>query len=76
MKKRTAILLTLATCTVMAGAMSSDQAMAAKKYSIKPSTKPCDKKLRDKEVYNSKTKNYLTINSYLNKERELLCSHY
>ncbi|MCR5798391.1 MAG: right-handed parallel beta-helix repeat-containing protein [Eubacterium sp.] len=67
MKKRTAILLTLATCTVMAGAMSSNQAMAAKKYSIKPSTKPCDKKLRDKEVYNSKTKNYLTINSYLNK---------
>lgn len=58
---------------VMIGVMTVDgQAEAAKKktYTISTKTKPCYSKYRSSDIYNSKTKHYYLLRSYLEKLEE------
>lgn len=58
----------LLACGVVCGmAGNSQDSRAAGKYTISKSTKPCDASYRRLPSYNSKTKHYYTIKSYLEK---------
>lgn len=66
MKKRIAAVGILLACGVAAGvAGNSQDSHAAGKYTISKSTKPCNSAYQRLRSYNSKTKNYYTIKSYL-----------
>ncbi len=66
MKKRLIIAGSALAFTLALGALMGDaDAQAAAKYTISAKTKPCDK-----SKYNSKTKNYYAIQSYLNKMKK------
>lgn len=66
MKKRIAAVGILLACGVAAGVTGNSQdSHAAGKYTISKSTKPCNSAYQRLRSYNSKTKNYYTIKSYL-----------
>lgn len=68
MKRKTVAAGVLLTCGLICGlAWNSGQSEAAGKFTISKSTQPCDSKYRKLPSYNSKTKNYYTIKSYLEK---------
>ncbi len=66
MKKRIVMMGTLLAVGVVLGtAANAEKSEAAAKYTIKKSTKPCNSSYRRLGSYNSKTRNYYTIKSYL-----------
>lgn len=68
MKRKVAAAGILLACGVVCGmAQNPGDAQAAGKYTISKSTKPCDASYRKLSSYNSKTKHYYTIKSYLEK---------
>lgn len=68
MKRKLAAAGVLLACGVVCGmAGNAKDSQAAGKYTISRSTKPCDASYRKLPSYNSKTKHYYTIKSYLEK---------
>lgn len=68
MKRKVAAAGILLACGVVCGlAQHPGKAQAAGKYTISKSTKPCNTSYRKLRSYNSKTKHYYTIKSYLEK---------
>lgn len=68
-KKITKLLVLLVMILVASVCITSKETQAAKKktYTIKPSSKPCDKDMLGFRQYNSKTRQYYTVRSYLEK---------
>ncbi len=68
MKRKVAAAGILLACGVVCGlAQHASESQAAGKYTISKSTKPCNTSYRKLRSYNSKTKHYYTIKSYLEK---------
>lgn len=68
MKRKTVAAGVLLACGFLSGlAWNPEHSMAAGKYTISKSTQPCNSQYRRLSSYNSKTKNYYTIKSYLEK---------
>lgn len=68
MKRKVAAAGILLACGVVCGmAQNPSKSQAAGKYTISKSTKPCNTSYRKLRSYNSKTKHYYTIKSYLEK---------
>lgn len=66
MRKKMAAAGLLLACGLAIGvAANTETSKAAAKYTISKSTKPCDSSYSRLKSYNSKTKNYYTIKSYL-----------
>lgn len=66
MKRTLAAAGTMLACAAIFGiAGNSQDSQAAGKYTISKSTQPCNSTYRKLPAYNSKTKNYYTIKSYL-----------
>lgn len=66
MKKQMVAAGVLLACGLALGAVAgSEDSKAAAKYTISKSTKPCNSSYRRLSSYNSKTRNYYTIKSYL-----------
>ena len=66
MKKKIIVTGTLLAFGVLLGtAANAEKSQAAAKYTISKSTAPCNSSYRRLGSYNSKTKNYYTIKSYL-----------
>ncbi len=66
-KKVLAMGLTLACGVLLGTVVNAEASEAAKKYTITKKTKPCNTSYRKLGSYNSKTRNYYTIKSYLEK---------
>ncbi|MGN1206235.1 MAG: right-handed parallel beta-helix repeat-containing protein [Eubacterium sp.] len=67
MKRKLVIAGAVIACAAACQMMNADTAQAAKKYTISKSTKPCNSAYIRAAGYNSKSKNYFTIKSYLEK---------
>lgn len=68
MKRKVAAAGILLACGVVCGMVQNpSRSQAAGKYTISKSTKPCNTSYRKLRSYNSKTKHYYTIKSYLEK---------
>lgn len=65
MKRKVLIAGTLVSLGMMLGTTANAQKTEAAKYTISKTTKPCNSTYRRLSSYNSKTKHYYTIKSYL-----------
>lgn len=67
MKRKLVMAGAVVFCAAVLQLADADSAQAAKKYTISKSTKPCNSTYTKGAGYNSKSKNYYTIKSYLEK---------
>ncbi len=67
MKKQLALLGLSIVCGAAFGTMAQAEESQAAKYTITKNTKPCNSSYQRLSSYNSKTRNYYTIKSYLEK---------